>query len=586
MNTIDVLGIDLGTTNSVISIFQLELGETQLLLNREGHRLTPSVVSVTDEKSYLVGHPALSLMLLSPKRAIYSIKRFIGRTFHDKSVHHVRQMMSYDIEANEAHKLFICAGSQRFTPVQLSAQILRKLKEDAEASLGRPIERAVVTVPAYFTEVQRQATKEAGNLIGLKVAWIISEPTAAALAYGLGKAPETVAVYDLGGGTFDISIVEINEGLFRVKATKGDTHLGGDDFDQAIVNWIVESVAQQYGIQLAIDEDPQLQAHLRHQAIAAKIALSEQNEVVISLDHLVGKEPLTLTRAKLEELVDDLIEQTVTICDDVLKAANLPPDAIKQVLLVGGQTRMPHIKAKLHQRYGWHVNDQINPDEVVARGAAVMGARLCGHLKEQVQLWDVLPLPLGVEVKGGKMEVIIPAGEQIPAKSDPYPFTTHRDGQERISFRIFQGTRPLATDNDPIGTVTFDLTTPRPKGEHRIEVTFHLNPEGILSVRIRDTNSDSPPLKKKFDRVYHLSPQEVETLQRTAKEHHAEDEITRQLLHLQDKVTRLQEHDWPLDEAKRLDDVQSAIQERDVEKAKRLLDEMREALEAEGHEHV
>lgn len=583
VSTVSVVGIDLGTTNSAIGVWNLELEECELLPNGEGQRLTRSVVAFGDIERPIVGALALDYMMTEPKQVIYSIKRFIGRTFHDKEARRDLKRVIYDLERSKEEKLLVCVGTERFTPVQISAQILRQLKSDAEAALGRSIERAVVTVPAYFNEIQRQATKEAGRQAGLKVAWILSEPTAAALAYGLGKEPEIVAVYDLGGGTFDISIVEIKDGLFRVKAIQGDTNLGGDNFDQAIVKWI-KATAEQDGVSLATN-DHHLRARLRHKAIEAKIALSTQEEYAIFLDDLYGSEgeasiKVVLTRTKFEELVDELIERTLHICDKALEKAKLPKRAISQVLMVGGQTRMPAIKAKLRERYGWTVNDAINPDEVVAHGAVVMGARLSGYLKEQVKLWDMIPLSLGIELRNGQMETIIKAGKHIPAKSEPWLFTTHRDGQERIRFRIFQGQRPRAKDNDPIGEVVFDLTTPRPKGEHRIECTFMVNAEGILSVQARDADTDEPPVEKKFDRIYQLSVEEKEAIERAAEVHRAEDKITLQLLGLREKLTSRREQSSKMteDEIKRLDEVEAAIQARDVAQAEALLDEMGENI--------
>lgn len=587
---VDVLGIDLGTTNSVMAIWDVASEESQLLPNGEGQRLTPSVVGFADgdlgmpaRQTRLIGHAAFDIMKADPKRAIYSIKRFMGLTYRDQRVRSDLQQVAYEVDVVDEEKLLVCVGTERLTPVQVSAEILRKLKQDAEATLGRSISKAVITVPAYFNEVQRQATKEAGRLIGLEVARIINEPTAAALAYGLGKEREMVAVYDLGGGTFDISIVDIKEGLFRVKATKGDTHLGGDDFDREIVKWIVKRVAQEHGITLATDHDHILRSHLRHKAVQAKIALSQEERVTISLEDVVENEteaPITLvlSRHQLEELVDGLIEDTLRICDQALRIAKVSKSAISQVLLVGGQTRMPAIQAKLHSRYGWTVNDSINPDEVVASGAAVRGARICGYLSDRIKLLDVIPLTLGIEVKGGKIQPIIKAGQHIPTKSDPYSFTTDRDGQERIRFRVFQGERPIAARNDLIGEVIFDLAPPRPKREHRIECTFRVSAEATLTVRAKDANSNKPPVKKKFDRLYNLSIEEVEAFQRAAETHRQEDATTRQLLRLQEKVDRRREQTSPSahDLIEQLDHVQRAIQARQVEEAQTLFDKIQE----------
>ncbi len=422
-----------------------------------------------------------------------------------------QEHVTYEIQETHHHKVVIQIGERSFTPPQISAEVLRKLKNDAEIALGRHITKAVITVPAYFNEAQRQATKEAGELAGLHVPRIINEPTAAALAFGLGWEPQTVAVYDMGGGTFDISILRIEHGLFRVKATGGDTHLGGDDIDLAIVEWLKEEFQRQYGRDLPVEENASLRALLRAKAEQAKIALSSASELTISIPQVLTINEqcfdlnATLNRATFEERVQPLIDRSLAICAAVLKNAHIDAREIDQVLLVGGQTRTPAIRAAIERRFGWKLNTSVNPDEAVARGAAILGARLCGYLKEQVSLWDVIPLSLGIELADGSMERILHANEQIPItvwRKGPQAFTTQRDGQERIRFRIFQGEHPMAADNTLIGEVHLTLTTTRPKGEPRINCMFKVDHDGILHVRAEDADTESEPVEVMFDHVY------------------------------------------------------------------------------------
>lgn len=588
MNEVDILGIDLGTTNSAIAIWEPDTGLSRVLHNQEGERLTPSVVMFDSQtRQPIVGKSALLCITSHPSQVIYSVKRFIGCTFRDERVHYDQEQVTYSIKEVQQSKVAVKVGEQLLTPPQISAQVLRKLKEDAEAVLGKTISQAVITVPAYFSESQRQATKEAGELAGLRVPRIINEPTAAALAFGLGTEPQTVAVYDLGGGTFDISILRIERGLFRVKATSGDTHLGGDDFDLAIVDWIREAL-QQHNVGLPV-QDNSLQSLLRTTAEIAKIELTQATEYSISASSLLkqslGSE-ITLTRTQLEKLVQPFIDRTLAICDATLEKAKLKPTDIDQVLLVGGQTRLPAVKTALRDRYGWKINDSVNPDEAVARGAAVLGARLCGYLKEEVKLWDVTPLSLGIEIASGKMDVIIHANAQIPVKKwrkGPQAFTTRRDGQESIRFRIFQGERPMAVDNVLIGEVILNLATTRPAGEPRINCMFKIDHDGILHVCAKDTSTEGEPVEATFDHVYRLTPQEVDKQRQVAEAHRAEDAITSRLFQLEEELTRLRRvinkektSDTLLLEA--LDNLELSIQDRNVTQAEELLAELRSKI--------
>ncbi len=519
MEEIDVIGIDLGTTNSVIAIWDLQSGQPKVLTNREGELLTPSVVTFDPEKNMpMVGESARARMVSHPAQVIYSVKRFIGCTFHDRWVRYDQEHVTYAIEETQQHRVMIRAGNHSFTPSQVSAEVLRKLKNDAEAALGgRRVAKAVITVPAYFNEARRQATREAGEQAGLYIPRIINEPTAAALAFGLGPDPQTVAIYDLGGGTFDISILRIDNGLFRVRATKGDTHLGGDDFDLAIVEWMKKQFKHQHGIELPVQSNSSLRALLRREAERAKIALSSATEVALRLPNLftVGDHSLsletTLTRAELEALIQPLINRSLEICDAVLKNAKLGADQIDQVLLVGGQTRTPHVRTALHSRYGWTLNDSVNPDEAVAQGAAVLGARLCGHLKQQVNLWDVIPQSLGIRLADEKMDRVISANTQIPVKVwRKEAFTTYRDGQERIRFEIYQGEQETAKENTLIGDVILNLTTTRRASEHRVSCMFEVDRDGILHVRAEEADTEGNPIEAKFDRIYKATQEELD----------------------------------------------------------------------------
>ncbi|MEM7578324.1 MAG: Hsp70 family protein [Cyanobacteria bacterium P01_A01_bin.80] len=579
MSEVDILGIDLGTTNSAVAIWEVETEQARILSNSEGDRLTPSVVMFdTQSNQPIVGKSALSYVNTNPGQVIYSVKRFIGCTFRDERVRDDQTQVTYTIEELQQSKVAVRVGEQILTPPQISAQVLRQLKEDAEASLGKQFSKAVITVPAYFSESQRQATKEAAELAGLQVRRIINEPTAAALAFGLGAEPQNVAVYDLGGGTFDVSILRIERGLFRVKATNGDTHLGGDDFDLAIINWMQE-VCEQQSIDLAVAEDNNLRSQLRTAAEAAKIALTEATEYQINIPNLLE---ITLTRSQLEKLVQPFIERTLKICDKTIEKAGMKPLDIDQVLLVGGQTRLPAIKAALQKRYGWKINDSVNPDEAVAKGAAVLGGRLCGYLRDKVKLWDVTPLSLGIELASGKMDVIIPSNEQIPIKrwrKGSQAFTTQRDGQETIRFRVYQGERPIASDNEFIGEVVLNLATSRSAGDVRVNCMFKIDLDGILHVSAEDSSTEGQPVEKTFDRFYRLTQEEVEEKLKQANQHWDEDEITKRVFQLEDEITRLEKvinQDKTSDNLlEKFRELQFAVSNRDISQAEELLAELK-----------
>ena len=444
----DIVGIDLGTTKSVIAIWEPETtdtGRSRVLPNREGEMITPSVVSIVPETgALLVGTPARVRMTTAPETVIYSVKRFIGRTPDDYWVKEDRQRVTYEIGEDPNRGVVIRVVGRELIPPEVSAEVLRKLKEDAAATLGGPVTRAVISVPAYFNESQRRATHLAGTLAGLSVERIIPEPTAAALAFGLGSTPETVAVYDLGGGTFDISILHVEAGLFRVKAISGDTHLGGDDFDNAIVDWMRgEFVVAHPDIKLRVDEDVLLRARLREAAKQAKVALSTAAEYRITLSDLAVVNGISfgldviLSRTRFEALIKGKLDRTLELVDKALDMAGYKANDLSQVLLVGGQTRTPIIRNLLEPRLGCRVNSDIPPEEAVARGAAVLGGRICGYLKHRVMLWDANPLSLGIEMADGGMEVIIPQNKQIPTEIWRKDFTNQKDGPRQFRFKVF-----------------------------------------------------------------------------------------------------------------------------------------------------
>src|ERR671934_1331193 len=480
-----VIGIDLGTTNSVVSV--VEGGNPTVIANQEGSRLTPSVVGFTKDGEILVGQVAKRQAITNPENTVFSIKRFMGRRY-DEVLQEIKLVPYKVVKASNGDARVEVRGKQ-YSPPEISAMILRKLKEAAEAYLGEKVTQAVITVPAYFNDSQRQATKDAGKIAGLEVLRIINEPTAAALAYGLEKkGEETIAVYDLGGGTFDISILHLSDGLFEVKSTNGDTHLGGDDFDARIIDWLVQGFNAEHGIDLRTDRLA-LQ-RLKEAAEKAKIELSSLLHADINLPFIAAgpQGPLhlsaTLTRAKFEGLVADLIEATAAPCRRALADADVTAQDIDAVVLVGGQTRMPAVQALVRDLFGREPSKAVNPDEVVAAGAAIQGAALAGGLSN-VLLLDVTPLTLGVETQGGGMVPLIPRNTTVPAARSEI-FTTAIDGQDSVEVHVTQGERPLARDNKSLARFHLDGIPPAPRGVPQIEVSFTLDANGILHVSARD----------------------------------------------------------------------------------------------------
>jgi molecular chaperone DnaK len=480
-----VIGIDLGTTNSVVAV--VEGGNPTVIANQEGSRLTPSVVGFTKDGDTLVGQVAKRQGITNPENTVFSIKRFMGRR-HDEVLQEIKLVPYKVVKASNNDARVEIRGKQ-YSPPEISAMILRKLKEAAEAYLGEKVTQAVVTVPAYFNDAQRQATKDAGKIAGLDVLRIINEPTAAALAYGLDKKKdETIAVYDLGGGTFDVSILEIGEGVFEVKATNGDTHLGGDDFDQRVMDWIAEEFRKENGIDLR--KDRMALQRLKEAAEKAKMELSSTVQTEINLPFITADASgpkhlvLTLTRAKLESLVADLIERTLGPCRQAMQDAGVSPKDIHEVILVGGQTRMPKVQEAVKQLFGKEPHKGVNPDEVVAVGAAVQGAVLTGEVKDLLLL-DVTPLSLGIETLGGVMTPLIPRNTTIPTKKSE-TFTTAADSQTSVEVHVLQGERPMARDNRTLGRFHLVGVPPAPRGVPQIEVTFDIDANGILNVSALD----------------------------------------------------------------------------------------------------
>ena len=534
-----VIGIDLGTTNSVVAV--IEAGEPTVLENSEGSRLTPSIAAATKSGERLVGQIAKRQAVTNPENTIFSIKRLMGRKFDDPEVQRTMKSVPYKITRASNGDVRVVMAGREYSPPEISAMILQKLKVDAEARLGEKITQAVITVPAYFNDAQRQATKDAGKIAGLDVLRIINEPTAASLAYGLDKKQdETIAVYDLGGGTFDISILQLGEGVFEVKATNGDTHLGGDDFDQRIVDWIAEEFRKEQGIDLR--HDRMALQRLKEAAERAKIELSSSLQTEINLPfisadangpkHLV----MTLTRSKLEQLVGDLIERTRGPVMRALEDAGIRATDVKEVVLVGGQTRMPAVIELVRKIFGKEPHKGVNPDEVVAVGAAIQAGVLKGEVKD-VLLLDVTPLSLGVETLGGVMTKLIERNTTIPARKSE-TFSTAEDSQSAVDVHVLQGERELARDNKSLGHFRLEGIAPAPRGIPQIEVTFDIDANGILNVTARD-KATGREQKITITASSGLSKQEVERMVREAELHAQEDRQRKEEIEVRNRADSL-----------------------------------------------
>ena len=515
-----VLGIDLGTTNSCMAI--MEGGKATVIPNAEGARTTPSIVAFTKNGETLVGQAAKRQAVTNPKNTIYSIKRFMGRRYDEMSAE--IKMVPYEVVRAANGDAAVKVGDKTYSPQEISAMILQKLKTDAEAFLGEKITEAVITVPAYFNDSQRQATKDAGSIAGLEVKRIVNEPTAASLAYGLGdKKDEKIAVYDFGGGTFDISILELGGGVFEVKATNGDTHLGGDDLDQAIMNWMIEDFKAQQGIDLS--KDTMALQRLKEEAEKAKCALSSATTYDINLPFITADQTgpkhltATLNKAKLEALTMDLVNRTSEPCRKCMADAGL--SSVDEVVLVGGQTRMPLIQEKAQSLFDKSPNKGVNPDEVVAMGAAIQGGILKGEVKD-VLLLDVTPLTLGIETLGGVMTPLIDRNTTIPAKKSQI-FSTASDNQPAVTIVICQGDRKMARDNKVLGEFNLDGIPPAPRGMPQIEVTFDIDANGILNVSAKDKGTGKEQ-KITITAAGGLSKEEIERMRKDAELHASEDQ--------------------------------------------------------------
>ncbi len=585
-----IIGIDLGTTNSAMAVMQS--GKPEIIANSEGNRTTPSVVALNKNKERLVGQVARRQQVTNPKNTIYEVKRLIGRNFSDKEVQRDIKLMGYEIvKSGNATKVKM--GDKEYSSEEISAMVLGKLKSDAESFLGDKVTEAVITVPAYFDDSQRQATKDAGKVAGLEVKRIINEPTAAALAYGLDKAEkkdEKIAVYDLGGGTFDVSILELGDGVFEVKSTNGDTHLGGADFDRVIINYFADEFKKEHGI--SITDDNAAMQRLRDEAEKAKIELSTAQEVDVNLPFLTADADgpkhfeHKLTRAKLESLVGDLIDKTAVPCEKALKDAGLKASEIDAVVLVGGMTRMPAVQEKVKQIFGKDPMKGVNPDEVVAIGAAIQGGVLQGDVKD-VLLLDVTPLSLGIETMGGVMTKLIERNTTIPTSKSEV-FSTAADNQPQVEIHVGQGEREMIEGNKSLGRFVLDGIPPAPRGVPQIEVTFNIDANGILNVTAKDKGTNKEQ-SITISGSGNLDKTEVEKMAKEAEAHADEDKAKKEAVEARNLLdsTVYQAEKLKNDNGDKISDEDKKTLDEAVEAAKKVVGDEKadkDALEAAAKE--
>ena len=522
-----IIGIDLGTTNSAFAFVQA--GKPEVITNKEGSRTTPSVVAIdVDNKSEIIGITAKNQMVTNPEQTFYSIKRLIGRKFSDDEIKKDVKLLPFEVRESSKGGIEIKLGSDWVAPEVISAKVLSRIKADAEAFLGETVDGAVITVPAYFDDAQRQATKNAGKIAGLDVKRIINEPTAAAIAYGLEKkGDQTIIVYDLGGGTFDVSVLEIGDGVYEVKSTSGDTHLGGDDFDQKLIDFLAENFQKEQGIDLK--NDPAALQRLKEASEKAKITLSSSEKAEINLPYITAdaKGPkhfrMTLQKAEFEKLVSELVDKTFDSVRQALKDADIEKNDINEIVMVGGMTRMPLVKNKVKDFFGKDPNISVNPDEVVAVGAALQGAVLAGDQDvDDITLLDVTPLSLGLEVNAGQMHVLIPRNTTIPTEKSEDRFTTAVDNQPAIDVKVLQGERPLAKDNKVLGTFRLDGIPPARRGMPQFEVIFKIDANGILNVKAKDKGTNKEQ-EITITASTQLDQSEIDKLIKEAEENSAKD---------------------------------------------------------------
>ncbi len=565
-----IIGIDLGTTNSVVSV--MEGGEPVVIPNSEGARTTPSVVAFTKKGERLVGASAKRQAVTNPQNTIFSIKRFMGRFYNEVSTE--REEVPFKIESGSNDVVVVNVGDKKYSPPEISAMILQKMRQTAEDYLGEKVTDAVVTVPAYFNDAQRQATKDAGKIAGLEVKRIINEPTAASLAYGLDKKKdEKIAVFDLGGGTFDISILEIGDGVFEVKSTNGDTHLGGDDFDQRLIDWMADEFKKAEGVDLR--KDPMALQRLKEAAEKAKIELSSSMETEINLPFVTATESgpkhlnLSLSRSKFEQLIDDLIQRTVQPCRSALKDAGMSNSDIDEVILVGGSTRIPKVQQVVKEFFNKEPHKGVNPDEVVAVGAAIQGAVLSGDVKD-VLLLDVIPLSLGIETLGGVSTKLIEANTTIPSKKTEV-FSTAADNQTTVEIHVLQGERQMAGDNRTLGKFILDGIPPAPRGIPQIEVTFDVDANGILNVTAKD-KATGKEQSIRIEASSGLSEQEIDKMKKEAQQHAAEDKAKKEEIE-----TKNQADNMIYQTEKQLKDLGDKVSSEDKTKVETALGRLKEA---------